>query len=201
MSVSAKATTVVAGEAIESDDEDLSATPPWNLATAPAADGVSDQRSSVPQLIADMPSSSGIVVSGEASESDEECQQLDIPLHIQLSTNNPNAAPVDDQKYGSSDSPSKRLQLDSPAYDSLLHRKLRETNIAIRSRLEGIVQKQFETATKNLQSTGQQLTSSQLMIQQVSHTMRLLTNDLFQLEDKIDIVVTCSILPHVSVVV
>ena len=38
------------------------------------------------------------------------------------------------------------------------------------------------------------------MLQEISYTMRLLTNSLFQLEDKIDIVVTCPILPEVNTV-
>ena len=35
-------------------------------------------------------------------------------------------------------------------------------------------------------------------LQEISYTMRLLTNNLFQLEDKVDIVVTCPIIPHVN---
>lgn len=37
-----------------------------------------------------------------------------------------------------------------------------------------------------------------ILLQEISYTMRLLTNQLFQLEDKIDIVVTCPILPEVN---
>jgi len=38
-----------------------------------------------------------------------------------------------------------------------------------------------------------------ILLQEISYTMRLLTNQLFQLEDKIDIVVTCPILPEVHI--
>jgi len=38
------------------------------------------------------------------------------------------------------------------------------------------------------------------MLQEISYTMRLLTNNLFQLEDKVDIVVTCPILPDINIV-
>jgi len=42
---------------------------------------------------------------------------------------------------------------------------LGETNIAMREELDGLLRKQYETATKNLRSTVQQLTSSQQIIQ------------------------------------
>lgn len=136
----------------------------------------------------------GTVVSGEASESDEESAaplNLLPSLHVSLpvSAVTPTTA-----------ASSVTKSVPRPSSDSLLHRKLRETNTAIREELHGLLQKQYETATKNVRTTIQQLTTSQQTIQEISYTMRLLTNNLFQLEDKTDIVVTCPILPEVNVV-
>ena len=36
-------------------------------------------------------------------------------------------------------------------------------------------------------------------LQDVSHHMRLTTNDLFHLEDKVDIVTSCNILPDINI--
>ena len=42
---------------------------------------------------------------------------------------------------------------------------LGETNVGIREELGGMLRKQYETATKSLRNTGQQMTSSQQIIQ------------------------------------
>ncbi len=40
-----------------------------------------------------------------------------------------------------------------------------------------------------------------ILFQDISHSMRLLTNDLFHLEDKIDIVASCNLLPDINIAV
>lgn len=132
----------------------------------------------------------GTVVSGEASESDEEDVNFPLNLHPSLHV----SAPV----TAATTAAAVTKPVTRPAYDSLLHRKLRETNAVMREELDGLLRKRFDAATKNLRSTVQQLSSSQQIIQEISYTMRLLTNNLFQLEDKVDIVVTCPIIPEVN---
>lgn len=190
MSSVAKSTTVVAGEASESDDD--------TVATPTCVSYTEGRVPDFQQLSGDMQSSLsasglGMVVPGEASESDDD-EQLNLPAHYKPADA---VAFSDDQPAGS---PTTESDFALPAYDSLLHRKLRESNTSMRNNLNEFISKQFDCATKTLQSVGQQMANSQLLIQDVSHTMRLLTNDLFQLEDKVDIVVTCPILPHVTVV-
>jgi uncharacterized coiled-coil protein SlyX len=192
MSHAKQTTTVIAGEASESDDDYSTGTPTWsdagNVGPEPVPQGIQQGTSQ----ITNTPAGTGIVVSGEASESDDENDKnTTAPYPVMTVTD-------EDHSLISAELPT-RPTMNLPAYDSLLHRKLRETNATIRGHLQDVFQKQFESAGRNIRGVNQQLASSQLLIQEISHTMRLLTNDLFQLEDKVDIVVTCPILPQVNV--
>ncbi len=52
------------------------------------------------------------------------------------------------------------------------------------------------------ESETQHLVSMRIFVlQDISHNMRLLTNDLFHLEDKIDIIASCSLLPNMNICV
>jgi hypothetical protein len=83
-----------------------------------------------------------------------------------------------------------------PVYDSLLHKKLREAHGRLNDHAVNWNGKELEQGMKSLRTTGQQLSKSKQIMQETSNAMRLITNDLFQLEDKISIVASCTLLPH-----
>jgi hypothetical protein len=91
---------------------------------------------------------------------------------------------------------SKQNRFTSP---SLLHQKLREKNEELYEHLESSIGTAYTSASKDVLAICEKLSKSQTAIQDVSHNMRLLTNDLFHLEDKIDIVATCHILPDINI--
>ncbi|XP_041354171.1 biogenesis of lysosome-related organelles complex 1 subunit 3-like isoform X2 [Gigantopelta aegis] len=144
----------------------------------------------------------GVVVSGEAPESDEE---------VDTSNQNNQELPVlkvDFQKCETDQAidPSKlptlettRMVTSRPKYDTLLHRKLREKNLAFHHHLVEIGSQAYLSSAKQLQNITQNLLKSHKAIQDISHNMRLLTNDLFHLEDKIDIIATCHLLPDINI--
>ncbi|XP_059166359.1 biogenesis of lysosome-related organelles complex 1 subunit 3-like [Physella acuta] len=142
-----------------------------------------------------------IVIEGEASESDEE------ELDTSLQSPNRELPPLKLEHSVSFDSnddisnvPTLSLkQAGKPKFENVLNRKLWESNLSLCNNLNGIASQAFLSAAKDLNNCGQQLSRSHASIQDVSHHMRLMTNDLFNLQDKIDIIATCKILPHINI--
>ncbi|XP_064627261.1 biogenesis of lysosome-related organelles complex 1 subunit 3-like [Lineus longissimus] len=142
-----------------------------------------------------------VSVRGEASESDGDDMATDDlpPLKVDAAgVGDENATePTPDDETGEG-SPMRQTSCsirDQVKYDTLLHRKLKERNISLRRNLVIMKSQAYLRAGKELKNTTQQLIKSQSAIQDVSNNMRLLTNDLFHLEDKIDIITSCQILP------
>lgn len=89
-------------------------------------------------------------------------------------------------------------QAGRPKYDTVLNKKLWESNLSLCNNLNGLVSQAYVSAAKDLSNCGLQLSKSHAAIQDVSHHMRLMTNDLFHLQDTIDIIATCKILPNIK---
>ncbi|XP_033741180.1 biogenesis of lysosome-related organelles complex 1 subunit 3-like [Pecten maximus] len=179
--------TVVPGEASESDDDEVDATV-TNNTTDPEQ----------------------TVVSGEASESEDD--EADVPtkqdrpefppLKVDTNGKGDNDDIISGDQLSTSTSPTlKSADVYRPKHDTLLHRKLRERNTSLRRHIVDAVHQAYQTSTKDLHNTTQQLHKSQSVVMDISHNMRLLTNDLFYLEDKIDIITTCKILPDINIAV
>ncbi|KAK6168901.1 hypothetical protein SNE40_020061 [Patella caerulea] len=166
--------TVVQGEASESDEE-------------------------TPKTLA-----AGIVVSGEASESEEEIDtagrvNADLPPIIvaQRSISLSSDAATDIPTLMTSRAAEAKAS--KPKYDTLLHRKLRDSNLNFHSHLVDNCSQTYLAAARNLHSTTSQLNKSHSAVQDASHNLRLLTNDLFHLEDKVDIICSCKLLPDIII--
>ncbi|XP_061167494.1 biogenesis of lysosome-related organelles complex 1 subunit 3-like [Saccostrea echinata] len=163
--------TIVDGEASESDDDEESAEYEEKM----------DAR-----LLSEDPVNA-VSISGEASESEDE----EIP-----------PIKVDTGHSGLLDAPlvtlAPKLYSSKPKYDSLLHKKLREKNSNLRRHIVDSVHQMYLVSAKDLHNTSLQLHKSQALIMDVSHNMKQLTNDLFHLEDKVDIVTSCQILPDIK---
>lgn len=138
----------------------------------------------------------GVLVSGEASESDDDYQsdpiQLNIPLKVEDNSGLASFSPV-------KKSPPVNQTVTSNRHDGLLHRKLRETNERLKSHAESFRVKRIENAVKDLKIILTQLCKSQAILKDVSATLRVTSNDLFNLEDKFDIVTSCTLIPYINI--
>ncbi|KAI8752807.1 biogenesis of lysosome-related organelles complex 1 subunit 3 [Biomphalaria glabrata] len=140
-----------------------------------------------------------IVVAGEASESDEE--EIDTSLHQYKKELPPLKVIEHSVSYESVDDVAglSIKQSGKPKYDTILNKKLWESNLSLYNNLNGLVSHTYLSAAKDINNCGQMLTKSHAQIQDVSHHMRLMTNDLFNLQDAIDIITTCTILPNLKI--
>ncbi|KAH3739063.1 biogenesis of lysosome-related organelles complex 1 subunit 3-like [Dreissena polymorpha] len=183
-----KASVVVAGEASESDDDEQQRK---DVDSSQAGEDAAKKDVTTAGV-------SGTVVSGEASESDEEFEVVTSD-GVTLPPLNVNEAEKATTDTGSPVSPAPAQKLPPKSkYNSLLNRKLRERNIALRRHLVDTVHQSFTIAAKDIHNLTMQLQKSHIAIQDVSHNMREATNTLFYLEDKVDIVRHCMILPQIS---
>ncbi|ELU11323.1 hypothetical protein CAPTEDRAFT_226865 [Capitella teleta] len=170
-------TTVVSGEASESDDDDIVTEKP-----APPEANISV----------------GVVFSGEVSESEDD--DLTSPSNLL-------PLQVDVMKQGDGETsdvtPSLPLSPTTapPKFDTLLHRKLRERHGALAEHICDSFAKEYSAGAQDLFAISHHMTKSQMAVQDISHNLRLLTNDLFHLEDKVDIVSGCHILPDINIAV
>ncbi|XP_074642256.1 uncharacterized protein LOC141899709 [Tubulanus polymorphus] len=176
---------IIEGEAAESDEDQE----------------VTQIMSTNGESVADSPMKV-IVEPGEASESDGEyeinTEEL-TPLEVDPLTagDTGTVATNKDQTVTQTRKLSDKEKLPLK-YDTLLHRKLREKNIDLLRHLTLMKSEMYANGSRNLRNTTQQLIKSQTIIQEVSHNMRLMTNNLFNLEDKIDIISQCNLLPDIS---
>lgn len=140
---------------------------------------------------------SGVVVSGEASESDEDELPSSrspvylLPLRVDRASPNIEDGTVNGHR---------KLQPSSrPKYKSLLHTKLWAKNADLLNSLHDREAQLFVATAKQLTSIAQSLSKSLLNARDICNHMQPLTNDLFHLEDKLDIVASCSLLPDISI--
>ncbi|XP_022088607.1 uncharacterized protein LOC110978155 [Acanthaster planci] len=211
---------VVSGEAEESDtDEDISSnnsgdegtTNDSNTATAGGVTdaGLRPSKSPRPRPLRSLSSQPGVIVQGEASEtdSDEDTKPKrsvsDLVKHDSLP---PLKVDFPSRKEGSQQflkktDPQSKLSLPKEPvalkYDTLLHRKLRERNASLQSVVYGAVAGVFHSSAKELAEANQMLGKSQTVIQDVCHNLRVFTADLKQIEVKLDTVNSCSNIPNI----
>ncbi|XP_033106973.1 biogenesis of lysosome-related organelles complex 1 subunit 3-like [Anneissia japonica] len=179
--------TVVQGEALESDSDSDDAMP------APVED---DSR-----------------VPGEAPETDDEEDELtnlsweheesklqlgSFP-HLKVETGPGLNAAETNEKLANLQEQVKNLERDLPKYDTLLHRKLRERNIALHRDMNEVISQAFQNARKDLSSSSQQLSRTQSVIQDACHTLRIFSNDLKSMEEKLDIIKGNNNIPKLTV--
>ncbi|GFS34584.1 hypothetical protein NPIL_28811 [Nephila pilipes] len=136
----------------------------------------------------------GIVISGEASESDEE-----IDTHQALPQSGSDFSISESWGRSSAEPGDKDSSRESSIqYNTLLHKKLREKNLMLRKNLVELVTQPYESASKEIHTISQQLIKSQLLVQELRNTIRRLTNDLFDMEDKMEALRTGSFLPEMN---
>ncbi|XP_054752672.1 biogenesis of lysosome-related organelles complex 1 subunit 3-like [Lytechinus pictus] len=193
---------VVPGEASESDSDDE---------LRRAAELVAGRTGSQTSIGEEL-RQAGVVVQGEASETDSEedeemhraraeqqqfPSQANIPpLKVNRASRSPSIGSQSSIKSGSSASQIKVSPLDPPRYDTLLHRKLRERNISLQINLQDAVAQAIQAKHKEFSNTNQMLTKSQMVIQDVCYSMRHFSDDIKRTNDKLDIISTSGYLPE-----
>ncbi|XP_064618060.1 biogenesis of lysosome-related organelles complex 1 subunit 3-like [Liolophura sinensis] len=187
MENSNKFQTVVEGEAPESDEDE-------EVRQISENSQSQNDTVSTPQRVR-----TGLVVAGEASESEEEeidTRETVPPLMVNKDGEGDGSRVLLREE---SHSPLLDRQAEKPKYNTLLHKKLRERHAMFRRHLVASSAQMYLSASKDLHNTTQQLMKTQLVVQDISHNMRLLTNDLFHLEDRIDIISSCNLLPDINI--
>ncbi|XP_003725109.2 uncharacterized protein LOC100893309 [Strongylocentrotus purpuratus] len=193
-------TRVVSGEASESDSDDE--------LTAAAQLVAGRSQSSIGEELRQ----AGVVVQGEASETDiEEDEEMHLaraeqqqfpsqsnipPLKVNRASRSPSIGSQSSIKSVTSASQVKVSPLDPPRYDTLLHRKLRERNISLQVSLQEAVAQAIQAKHKEFSNTNQMLTKSQMVIQDVCYSMRHFSDDIKRTNEKLDIISTSGYLPE-----
>ncbi|XP_071794377.1 uncharacterized protein [Asterias amurensis] len=204
----------VYGEAIESDSDEEEGSMGMIGERLPL--GVPTSR---PVPLRTLSAQPGVVVQGEASETDDSEDDEDDdearikrsssdpagirhaglpPLKVELSPRN------DDSKSLStgsttSQNESQHSEKDISKFDTLLHRKLRERNASLQSTLHDCVAGAFLLSAKELGEANQMLAKSQSVIQDVSHNLRVFTTDLKKIEQRLDMINSCVNIPNIRI--
>ncbi|XP_059486002.1 biogenesis of lysosome-related organelles complex 1 subunit 3 [Neocloeon triangulifer] len=131
------------------------------------------------------PAASGRIVAGEAPESDDEIEEMGSPC----------STPVSQQKLDGTATVGPKEEV---KYKSLLHKKLRSTNVHLRRGVNDIVHYNINQAARDLNFADQQLLKSQGVLQDTSSQLRLLGANLTQLNEMLQII-TSPFLPNIQI--
>ncbi|ESO94866.1 hypothetical protein LOTGIDRAFT_232286 [Lottia gigantea] len=119
----------------------------------------------------DLTAPQGVIVSGEASESDEE--EIDLRSPTTPPRNDFPPLIVNQRSETTSEIPTlmspraAEAKATKPKYDTLLHRKLRESNLLLHSHIVDNCSQAYLSAARNLHTTTQQLQKSHASVQLV----------------------------------
>uniref|UniRef100_A0A1E1WZK7 Biogenesis of lysosome-related organelles complex 1 subunit 3 n=1 Tax=Amblyomma aureolatum TaxID=187763 RepID=A0A1E1WZK7_9ACAR len=144
----------------------------------------------VVELLSVSTSQQATVVCGEASESDDE----DLSVASTTVASDMNVSSVSESVTSS-----ERRSSEPDQHRTLLHRKLRERNASLRRNCSEMVRQPYQNAVRELGGISQNLVRSQQLLQEVSASLRKLTNELFQIEDKIDTIQHCNAIPEITI--
>ncbi|XP_016995516.2 biogenesis of lysosome-related organelles complex 1 subunit 3 [Drosophila takahashii] len=138
------------------------------------------------------------LVSGEASESDEELQDK----HKIFAAEVPGEASEeeDDEDIYEQQRTSSQVNSTASIYrNNLLQRKLIESNIAIWRSLTAFTRSFVLNASKQLVTTDQMLIKSQVNLQSAHTSLQQAQRNAQELQSRVAAVMTSSFLPHVNI--
>ena len=148
-----------------------------------------------------------VVIDGEASESDDDDEDDDgaNDNEVAKSTRQP-GDPVTESSRSrlandgrDSSTPEKKPAMPRKSkYESPLHFKLAETNASLNNSFVTQWQKMIKSTMNDLQAVDQIARKTRQTTQETSQLTRDLTNKLFQIEDAVDVVASCSLLPDIQ---
>ena len=149
-----------------------------------------------------------VVIDGEASESDDDDEDDDGANDNEVvikSTRQP-GDPVTESSRSKrladgrdSSTPEKKPAMPRKTeYESPLHFKLAETNASLNNSFVTQWQKMIKSTMNDLQAVDQIARKTRQTTQETSQLTRDLTNKLFQIEDAVDVIASCSLLPDIK---
>ncbi|XP_016944592.3 biogenesis of lysosome-related organelles complex 1 subunit 3 [Drosophila suzukii] len=135
------------------------------------------------------------LVSGEASESDEELQDK----HKIFAAEVPGEASEEDDEDIYEQRTSSQVNNTASIYrNNLLQRKLIENNIAIWRSLTAFTRSFVLSASKQLVTTDQMLIKSQVNLQSAHTSLQQAQKNAQELQSRVAVVMTSSFLPHIN---
>lgn len=93
----------------------------------------------------------------------------------------------------------EKASIPPPKYDTLLHRKLRDRNIALQDDICEAASEAFQYGIRELNASNQQLAKSQIVIQEVCHNLMVFSSDLKKMEETMDIINSSTNLPNFTI--
>ncbi|XP_038549130.1 biogenesis of lysosome-related organelles complex 1 subunit 3 isoform X2 [Micropterus salmoides] len=172
-----------------------------------ASETDSDDEVYITSLPAPQTATVGAKVPGEASETDSEDEEEQEDRAPALSTESsqilrrdlPPLIVVRDHPDIQSIVEDRPSPIHRPSGDTLLQQKLQESNSRLYSDVGQTVRQVYGSASKEVHSATAQLNTSQSAIINVSHSIRLILDDLKAVSEKIDIITSCQILPDINI--
>ncbi|KAF6025249.1 hypothetical protein EB796_016459 [Bugula neritina] len=146
------------------------------------------------------------IVLGEASESEDELdeetsctptisQSKDTPSFVTSTTHRNSSSSftkgisdTDASLETSAETPSAAQMVINPKYKSLFQKRLVEEMFTLRGQAESIAHKSYNDSTKQIKQLGRNTDHLITNLKKSAYQLQLLTNDLFRLEDTIDLV-------------
>ncbi|XP_035663689.1 biogenesis of lysosome-related organelles complex 1 subunit 3-like [Branchiostoma floridae] len=180
---------VVAGEASESEDSDGE--------VAAILEGGAG-RGGMP----DPAQKAGVVVSGEASETDDE-SDTELGAEVTAADRQQQTATLTAEAPSESEGQSHAGKPEAdkiPAkYNTLLHKKLDERNRSLKKNIKEFLSASYHHGNRTIHTSTEHLIKSKAALQDVTHNLSVIQRDLVSLQEKVDIISTCNLLPQLTV--
>ncbi|CAH1228364.1 BLOC1S3 [Branchiostoma lanceolatum] len=178
---------VVAGEASESEDSDGE--------VAAIMEGGPGRG-----VMPDNAQKAGVVVSGEASETDDESDTE--PGAEVISTDRQQQSATGEatlESGGQSQMGKPEIEKIPPKYNTLLHKKLDERNRSLKKNIKEFLSASYHHGNRTIHTSTEHLIKSKAALQDVTHNLSVIQRDLGSLQEKVDIISTCNLLPQLTV--
>uniref|UniRef100_A0A8C4QA06 Biogenesis of lysosome-related organelles complex 1 subunit 3 n=1 Tax=Eptatretus burgeri TaxID=7764 RepID=A0A8C4QA06_EPTBU len=153
------------------------------------------------------------MIPGEASEtdSDEELMATSLPVAVELivqgeavETDEDDDAEIDNEGvHVESHTSAEEVPAQPPSswepHGSILQQKLREGNVRLQSDTAALVNCLYMTAAKEVRAVRHQLVTAQAAAAEASASLCQSLNNLRAVQDMLDIVVSCNLLPDIRI--
>ncbi|XP_078698345.1 uncharacterized protein LOC144925921 [Branchiostoma floridae x Branchiostoma belcheri] len=182
---------VVAGEASESEESDGE--------VAAILEGGPGRG-----VMSDSGQKAGVVVSGEASETDDDDDdESDTEQGTEVlptdKQQQPATAEAAAEGGGQSQVGKSEIEKIPPKYNTLLHKKLDERNRSLKKNIREFLSVSYHHGNRTIHTSTEHLIKSKAALQDVTHNLSVIQRDLVSLQEKVDIISTCNLLPQLTV--
>ncbi|KAI8520361.1 biogenesis of lysosome- organelles complex 1 subunit 3 [Branchiostoma belcheri] len=86
-----------------------------------------------------------------------------------------------------------------PKYNTLLHKKLDERNRSLKKNIREFLSVSYHHGNRTIHTSTEHLIKSKAALQDVTHNLSVIQRDLVSLQEKVDIISTCNLLPQLTV--